>query len=353
MAFITKNDLRDFIKIVFICIGWYIVSSTNGVLGKMILSRFPYPMTVTMVHLSSIAVFSSPLLKMLRIRESESTWSHHKSLLLPLAFGKFVSSVFSHISLWKVPVSYAHTVKASMPIFTVLITRFMLGERHSSSLYISLLPIVFGVAVATVTELSFDVIGLGSALIATAGFSLMNIFSKRAMKETGMHHLRLLHKLGSISALMFLPIWSLVDLTRFGHDLSMDVILLLVADGFLHWIQNILAFTLLKLVVPLTYAVANVTKRISVITVSLFMLKNPVTITNVGGMFLAIAGVFCYNMAKYRENQAKDKLPTSFQKPATSKPLWENHYTFDSKVRVTTPLSYFDTNMNMNMKRNQ
>ena len=52
-----------------------------------------------------------------------------------------------------------------------------------------------------------------------------------------------------------------------------------------------------------------------------------------------LLGVFCYNMAKYRENQAKDKLPTSFQKPVTSKPLWENHYTFDSKVMI---FSYHD-----------
>ena len=66
--------------------------------------------------------------------------------------------------------------------------------------------------------------------------------------------------------------------------------ILLLVDGCLHWMQNILAFTLLKLVTPLTYAVANVTKRIAVITVSLLLLKNPVTVTNLGGMLMAIIG---------------------------------------------------------------
>ena len=107
-----------------------------------------------------------------------------------------------------------------------------------------------------------------------------------------MHHLRLLHKLGQMAALMFLPIWLFVssflliyiyinmsyiyiyinlslydfdislsrllfglkkinlpskfDLPVLLPDLSSEVVVLLVVDGALHWLQNILAFTLLK-----------------------------------------------------------------------------------------------------------
>ena len=67
-----------------------------------------------------------------------------------------------------------------------------------------------GVAVATVTEISFDIVGLLSALMATAGFAIITVYSKKALKDTGMHHLRLLHKLGFMAAIMFLPIWLLV-----------------------------------------------------------------------------------------------------------------------------------------------
>lgn len=108
----TAERSRQIFNVIVLCLLWYIISSSNNVIGKMVLSEFPYPMTVTMVQLSSITLYSGPFFNLWGVRKyGDITWSYYFRLIVPLALGKFLASVTSHISIWKVPVSYAHTGK--------------------------------------------------------------------------------------------------------------------------------------------------------------------------------------------------------------------------------------------------
>ncbi|XP_011499662.1 PREDICTED: solute carrier family 35 member E1 homolog [Ceratosolen solmsi marchali] len=316
-----SKERREFLAIVFLCPLWYAVTSSSNVTAKALLSDFPYPITVTIVQLTTISLFSGPLFNLWGVRRSSRTlitWNYYFRLIVPLAFGKFLGNVLSHVSIWKVPVSYAHTVKATMPLFTVVLSRLILQERQTRKVYLSLLPIVGGVAIATLTELSFNFTGLFSALASTMAFSLQNIYSKKVLHDTGVHHLRLLIILSRLALFLFLPVWLVYDVRNLLYDpatggavhISSRTLNLLIFDGFLNWMQNIVAFSVMSIVTPLTYAVTSASKRIFVIVVTLFILGNPVTGTNIFGMVLAIAGVLCYNKAKYDQRQAEKKKST-------------------------------------------
>jgi len=176
-------------------------------------------------------------------------------------------------------------------------------------------PIILGVLISSVTELDFNFLGLISALFSIFIFSLQNIYSKKVLKETSIHHLRLLHVLSKHALIMFIPFWfyhDLLDILYESKDTTLDgwiISGLLFVDGMCNFFQNVIAFTVLSLVTPLTYSVCNASKRIAVITCSILLLKNPVTPFNIFGMSLAIFGVFYYNKAKI-DSRNEPILPT-------------------------------------------
>lgn len=111
------STYREALKLLFLCVLWYFFSSANGILGKIVLSDFPYPMTVSMVQLISISAYLYPVIKVTNVPDHPMPTRQWFSRILPLAFGKFLASFSGHISLWKVPVSYAHTGNQQLTFF--------------------------------------------------------------------------------------------------------------------------------------------------------------------------------------------------------------------------------------------
>uniref|UniRef100_F1L241 Solute carrier family 35 member E1 n=1 Tax=Ascaris suum TaxID=6253 RepID=F1L241_ASCSU len=306
-------------QIVLLCVFWYSVSSASSIINKLTLQKYPYPMTVALASLLSIPLYSSPLLRFWQIKKCHVSSYHMTRYVIPISIGKAFAVASAYFSLWKVPVSYAHTVKATMPLFAVICARVVLHERQTSLVYFSLLPIMAGVLIASLTELSFNMAGLISALLSTSTYALLNVFVKRVLKDTNMHPLTLLTLNAQIAALIFFPFWCLRDgFTIWNGITSPEMtpskpdarfIFCLLISGLMSFCQNLCAFTLIHRLTALSYAVTNATKRITVISASLLTLRNPVSISNVFGMVLAILGVLLYNRAKQRQKQSARWLP--------------------------------------------
>ncbi|KRX79122.1 Solute carrier family 35 member E1, partial [Trichinella sp. T6] len=314
--------------VIFLCLLWYAISTTSNILNKVILQNFPFPLTLTTASIITTSIYSIPVSRRTASAEQFSRSLNHKQFFLmvvPLAFGKLIAVSSSFVSLYKVPVSYAHTVKATMPIFSVVCARFIMGEKQTKLIYMSLIPILLGVMIATVSEMSFSAVGLCSALCSTFTYALMNAYVKKVIKDTGLHHVRLLGLIAQTSCILLLPVWLIIDVSRYGivevGFSKLTVCCLVSASGFLNFAQNVCTFSLISQLSVLSYAIANVTKRIIVISSSLITLKNPVTPVNVGGMLLAVVGVFGYTQANQLMKSKLSKLPYNIYNVNANKSL--------------------------------
>jgi len=346
--------VAECVQIVGLCVVWYSSSAIGNIVVKELLNEFPFPLTVTLVQLLSIWILIHPLIRYEKIPPADylnQNPSYYYKVIVPLAIGKFLAQLSSHVSLWKVPVSFTHTIKATMPLFTVILSRLILREKQTLPVYISLIPIMIGVVIATMSEVSFNMTGLISALVSTFGFSLQNIYSKKSLKDISIHHYILLALLAKISCCLFIPFWFFYDAIQIYSDqkyrqvkTSSWIIFYLLFDGLLNFIHNVAAFTMISFVSPLSYSIANSSKRIVVIGLSLFILKNPVTWTNVFGMTLAIFGVILYNKAKYDQRRAQQKdtiLPlVHSESSVTNSELTSRHHSISHESRPSPVVQY-------------
>jgi len=100
------------VKVAILCCVWYFLSSANNVIGKKALRKYPYPLTISLVHMTANAFLMYPILMIMG-----KEYRFHYSMaffwrfVLPLGCGKLLASVTSNISIWRVSVSYAHTIK--------------------------------------------------------------------------------------------------------------------------------------------------------------------------------------------------------------------------------------------------
>lgn len=73
----------------------------------------------------------------------------------------------SNVSLSMVTVPFHQVVRATTPVFTILLSILFLSKRFSVSIYISLIPVIVGVALATMGEYNFSAMGFVLTLLGT------------------------------------------------------------------------------------------------------------------------------------------------------------------------------------------
>uniref|UniRef100_A0A8C9RHB0 Solute carrier family 35 member E2B n=1 Tax=Scleropages formosus TaxID=113540 RepID=A0A8C9RHB0_SCLFO len=233
----------------------------------------------------------------------------------------FTTVVLGLVSLKNVAVSFSETVKSSAPIFTVIMSRLILGEYTGLWVNLSLFPIMAGLALCTATEVSFNLLGFSAALSTNIMDCLQNVFSKKLLSgdKYKFSPPELQFYTSAAAVIMLIPAWIfLLDIPVIGKSgrsfrFSQDVALLLLFDGVLFHLQSVTAYALMGRISPVTFSVASTVKHALSIWLSIIVFSNQVTLLSAVGTVLVIVGVMLYNKAKQAQRDALHSLAQSLE----------------------------------------
>ncbi|KAM6173561.1 solute carrier family 35 member E2B [Erethizon dorsatum] len=231
---------------------------------------------------------------------------------------RFATVVLGLVSLKNVAVSFAETVKSSAPIFTVIMSRMILGEYTGLPVNLSLLPVMGGLALCTATEISFNILGFSAALSTNIMDCLQNVFSKKLLSGDKYRFSapELQFYTSAAAVAMLIPAWIFfMDVPVIGRSersfrYSQDVVLLLLTDGALFHLQSVTAYALMGKISPVTFSVASTVKHALSIWLSIIVFGNKITSLSAIGTVLVTVGVLLYNKARQRQQEAMQSLAT-------------------------------------------
>lgn len=284
---------------------WWSLNVVFNIYNKKVLNAFPYPWLTSTLSLAagSLIMLTSWIT---RIVEAPDVDLDFWKALAPVALAHTIGHVAATVSMSKVAVSFTHIIKSAEPAFSVLVSRFLLGEHFPLPVYLSLLPIIGGCGLTALTELNFNMTGFMGAMISNLAFVFRNIFSKKGMKGKSV---------GGMNYYACLSILSLVFLTPFAfavegpklwaegwtsavQTIGPHFIWWVVAQSVFYHLYNQVSYMSLNEISPLTFSIGNTMKRVSVIVSSIIIFHTVVRPINAVGAAVAILGTFLYSQAK-------------------------------------------------------
>ncbi|XP_002267765.1 triose phosphate/phosphate translocator, chloroplastic [Vitis vinifera] len=283
---------------------WYFSNIVFNILNKKVYNYFPYPRFVAFIHLL-VGVIYCLVCWSLGLPKRAPIDKEFLLLLTPVAFCHALGHVMTNVSFASVAVSFTHTIKALEPFFNAAASQFVLGHQIPFPLWLSLAPVVFGVSMASLTELSFNWTGFISAMVANFAFTYRSLYLKKAM--TGMDSANVCAYTAMIALVFCFPPALLIDgpqLMQHGFRDAIAKVGLakLVSDlfwvGLFFHLDNQLAVSTLERVSPLTHAVGSVLKRVVVIVLSTIVFGNKITTQTAIGTAIAITGVAIYSLIR-------------------------------------------------------
>jgi len=248
------------------------------------------------------------------------------------AFLHAAGNVGGNVAFGAGALGFAHVLKSCEPAFTAVFSGLITGKWDHPYVYLTLVPIMGGVAYASASELNFNMLQFVAAMVSNVAFSLRAILGKVSMSNEKVRKVSKLDGPNTFATLQIgatlFTIPAVIAMEGFSALLpnshpnwkkaigKLDHAGTLITEGYL-WKQLILsglmfqlyyecAFLALDAVSPVTHSIGNNLKRIVIVVTSVIIFGQKMSTQSMIGSSVAIGGVLLYGQVKEAySNKAK------------------------------------------------
>ncbi|PON37674.1 Sugar phosphate transporter domain containing protein [Parasponia andersonii] len=204
---------------------------------------------------------------------------------------------------------YQMTKLAIIPC-TVLLETLFFRKQFSRSIQFSLVVLLFGVGIATVTDLQLNALGSFLSLLAVLTTCVAQIMTNTIQKKFKVSSTQLLYQSCPYQALTLFIVGPFLDglLTNqnvFAFNYTPQVLFFIVLSCLISVSVNFSTFLVIGKTSPVTYQVLGHLKTCLVLTFGYVLLRDPFSWRNILGIFVAVIGMVLYSYYCTLETQQK------------------------------------------------
>jgi drug/metabolite transporter (DMT)-like permease len=293
---------------------WIFLSFTVIVYNKYILDKkmygWPFPISLTMIHMSFCAALAFILVRVFKIVEPMTmTRDIYLSSVVPIGALYSLSLWLSNSAYIYLSVSFIQMLKALMPVAVYSIGVSFKKETFKTNTMMNMLSISVGVAIAAYGEARFDTWGvilqLGAVVFEATRLVMIQILL--TSKGITLNPITSLYYVAPCCLAFLLVPWIYVEYPTLRDSSSFHLdYLIFGTNSFCAFALNLAVFLLVGKTSALTMNVAGVVKDWLLIAFSWSVIKDTVTPINLVGYGLAFLGVAYYNHLKLQALKAKE-----------------------------------------------
>ncbi|GAB2271463.1 UDP-galactose transporter 1 [Dionaea muscipula] len=317
--FCQWNVIRSLLAIV----QWWAFNVTVIIMNKWIFQKldFTYPLSVSCIHFVCSSIGAYVAIKVLKVKpliqvDPGDRWRR----IFPISLVFCINIVLGNVSLRYIPVSFMQTIKSFTPATTVILQWLVWRKYFDWRIWASLVPIVGGILLTSVTELSFNMFGFSAALLGCLATSTKTILAESLLHGYKFDSINTVYYMAPF-ATMILAVPALllegpgVAVWLQTHPSVFSSLVIIFSSGVMAFCLNFSIFYVIHSTTAVTFNVAGNLKVAVAVLISWLIFRNPISALNAVGCAVTLGGCTFYGYVSHFLSQQSPGTPRTPRTP--------------------------------------